>query len=402
MAITLLLDLDDTLLETNMGAFIPAYFQALSMHLERYIQPDKMLPALMMGTELMLASDDPTKTLQEVFENYFYPELGVSKEQLHKLIEQFYDEVFPSLGVVTRRREGAIDIVDWAFANEYRVAIATDPLFPRKAVFHRIRWAGLDPEQFELVSSFETFHFTKSHPAYFAEVLGRLGWPSEPVLMVGNDIERDLKPAQSLGLKTFHVREDSNLSIEYEATGSGRLSDLRPWLDSIDPSLLESSIKTPSAVLAVMKSTPAVLQSLVASVSDGCWIHKPIADQWALVEVICHLRDTEREIHQIQINTLLEGGEPFIPRPDGAVWAKERNYLNEEGGNALREFCSARIETLTRLKGLNEKAWKHKARHAIFGPTNFQEVIGFIAEHDRMHIQQVWDILKSIKPYRFI
>ena len=30
MPITLLLDLDDTLLNTNMDAFIPAYFQALS------------------------------------------------------------------------------------------------------------------------------------------------------------------------------------------------------------------------------------------------------------------------------------------------------------------------------------------------------------------------------------
>ena len=84
-----------------------------------------------------------------------------------------------------------MELVDWAFAKGYRVAIATDPLFPRKAVYHRIRSAGLAPERFELVSSFETFHFTKSHPAYFAEVLGRLGWPNEPVLMVGNDVEHD-------------------------------------------------------------------------------------------------------------------------------------------------------------------------------------------------------------------
>ena len=58
MTLTLLLDLDDTLLETNMGAFIPAYFQALSKHLANYVQPEKMLPALMKGTELMLASEE--------------------------------------------------------------------------------------------------------------------------------------------------------------------------------------------------------------------------------------------------------------------------------------------------------------------------------------------------------
>ena len=148
MTLTLLLDLDDTLLETNMGAFIPAYFQALLEAPCRICPARKMLPALMKGTELMLASEDPTHTLQEVFEAYFYPQLGVSKEQLNHVIEQFYDEVFPSIGSVTRKREGAVELVDWAFSKGYRVAIATDPIFPRKAVYHRIRWAGLRPRTF--------------------------------------------------------------------------------------------------------------------------------------------------------------------------------------------------------------------------------------------------------------
>jgi len=395
MNLTLLLDLDDTLLETNMGAFVPAYFQALSQNLAEYVQSEKMLPALMKGTELMLASEDPTHTLQEVFETYFYPKLGVPKEQVNHVIEQFYDEVFPSIGSVTRKREGAVDLVDWTFSKGYRVAIATDPIFPRKAVDHRIRWAGLDPERFELISSFETFHFTKSHPAYYAEVLGRLGWPNDPVLMVGNDVERDLKPAQSLGLKTYHVNEESASGSGPDAAASGKLSDLRSWLESTDLASLELSIQNPSAILAVMFSTPAVLQSLVASVPDKAWPRKPIAEEWALVEVICHLRDTEREIHQMQISTLLNGNEPFITRPDSTVWAKERNYLKEDGPRALRDFTSARMETLARLKGLEDAVWKQKARHAIFGPTHFQEVIGFIADHDRMHIQQAWNILKT-------
>jgi len=92
---------------------------------------------------------------------------------------------------------------------------------------------------------------------------------------------------------------------------------------------------------------------------------------------------------------LLEENEPFIPRPDSTVWAKERNYLKEDGPKALRDFTSARMETLAKLKGLNDAVWKQKARHAIFGPTHFQEVIGFMADHDRMHIQQAWNILKT-------
>ena len=34
--------------------------------------------------------------------------------------------------------------------------------------------------------------------------------------------------------------------------------------------------------------------------------------------------------------------------------------------------------------GAPEQAWSKQARHAIFGPSSFLEVIGFMAEHDRL------------------
>ncbi|MBI3739549.1 MAG: DinB family protein [Chloroflexi bacterium] len=63
----------------------------------------------------------------------------------------------------------------------------------------------------------------------------------------------------------------------------------------------------------------------------------------------------------------------------------------------MRDFTSARIETLNRLNGLGDDIWKRPARHAIFGPTNFREVIGFMADHDRMHVQQAWNTIKSLQ-----
>ena len=199
MTLTLLFDLDDTLLDTNLEAFVPAYFQALTQCLEDRVLPTVMLRALVRGMNLMNESADPTHTLQEVFERDFYARLRIPKEELIADLDNFYDEVFPALARHTRLRSEAVPLVNWALQHDYRVAIATDPLFPRKATFHRLRWAGFDPEQFELVSSFEDFHFTKTHSAYYAELLGRLGWPEGPVLMVGNDVERDLRPAHRLG-----------------------------------------------------------------------------------------------------------------------------------------------------------------------------------------------------------
>ena len=64
MTITLLFDLDDTLLDTNMDTFIPAYFKALSATLADKVAPELMLSALLGGSEAMMSNLDPALSLQ--------------------------------------------------------------------------------------------------------------------------------------------------------------------------------------------------------------------------------------------------------------------------------------------------------------------------------------------------
>jgi len=395
MSLTLLLDLDDTLLDTNLEAFVPAYFQAFSQHMAGHVPPNIMLRALINGLDLMNENENPTRTLQEVFEDYFYPDLGLSKEELSGVVERFYDDVFPALGDHTRIRPDAATLIEWAFSRGFRIAIATDPLMPRKATYHRVRWAGLDPDGLELISTFDHFHFSKTHPAYYAEVLGRLGWPDGPVLMVGNDVARDLAPAHRLGLATYLIDGVSASSPGFEV-GRGKLADLRPWLESINLSTLEPSFKSRDAILGIMASTPAVLRSFTSALITEQWRHEPGGEDWTLNEIVCHLRDTEREVHRLQLDMLIERPDAFIPRPDTSVWASERDYLSEDGPVALAEFTTARLENLDKLRNLEEEVWSRKARHAIFGPTNVTEIISFVADHDRMHIQQIWKSLPSV------
>ena len=144
MSLTLLLDLDDTLLDTNLDVFMPAYFQALSQHLAEHSAPGIMLRALITGVNRMNESEDPTRTLEEIFDADFYLQLGVSKQDLVHILDAFYDDVFPKLAQHTRRRPEALPLIDWAYSRGYRIAIATDPLFPRKATYHRLRWAGFE------------------------------------------------------------------------------------------------------------------------------------------------------------------------------------------------------------------------------------------------------------------
>ena len=155
----------------------------------------------------------------------------------------------------------------------------------------------------------------------------------------------------------------------------------------------EMCIRDRVSLLAILRSTPAALTGLLEPLAPAAWTTRPAAHEWSLTEILCHMRDVEREVDQPRIDLILNQPEPFIPARMPDEWAKERSYQTQDGPSALREFTAARLETLTMLLGLAPAQWSRKARHAILGPTMLQELVGFNAEHDRLHIQQVWKTL---------
>jgi len=48
---------------------------------------------------------------------------------------------------------------------------------------------------------------------------------------------------------------------------------------------------------------------------------------------------------------------------------------------------------LALMDGLQAE-WDRPARHAIFGPTSLQELVGFMAEHDRLHVRQAFEAIR--------
>ena len=394
MTLTLLLDLDDTLLDSNMNDFIPVYFHTLGKEMQAYIEPEKMLKYLMLSTEAMIANDSPEQTLEERFGAEFYPRFDMERDVLDPIIARFYEEIFPSLAYLTKARPEAVDFVEWAFSEGHRVAISTNPLFPRAAIEHRLRWAGLAPEKypFDVVSSFEHFHFSKPNPAYMAEVLGRMGWPDGPVLVVGDDPERDLRAAQELGLASYWIADDDAILPEgvNPPVGRGKIGVLRGWIESQDEKSFIPSYQAKTAVVATAKAIPAALRGMLSNLPASAWTESPHPEEWSLVEIISHLRDVEIEVNLPRIQTFLHEENPFITADDTDMWVAERAYAKEDGETALRGYVNARLETLKVLKKLNDDDWQRAGRHAIFGPITVQEQLGFMVEHDRVHLRQIY------------
>ena len=399
MSITLLLDLDDTLIGTNMDEFIPVYFHTLGKAMADYVAPDKLMKYLMQGTEAMIQNDTPAETLQEVFSANFYPHLGVERDILDPIIADFYRNIFPTLAYLTKARPEAVEFVEWAFSAGHRIAISTNPLFPQVAIYNRLRWAGLDPEKypFEMISSFETFHFTKPSPAYFAEILGRMGWQDDPVLIVGDDPVRDLLGAEELGIAAYWIADENATLPEgrKKPLGRGNIGELRGWIESLDEKMLLPNYQAQTAIVATVKAIPAALGEILANLPANAWTESSHPEEWSLVEIISHLRDVEREVNLPRIQTFSRDENPFITADDTDMWVSERGYAADNGETALREFIAARLETLDALKKLSDADWQRAGRHAIFGPITLQEQMAFMAEHDRVHLRQIFRIARK-------
>ena len=84
MTLTLLLDLDDTLLDSNMDDFIPVYFQALGKAMAKHVNPQLLVKHLMLGSQAMEQHNSPVETLEDIFSKNFYPHLGVERDALEE------------------------------------------------------------------------------------------------------------------------------------------------------------------------------------------------------------------------------------------------------------------------------------------------------------------------------
>lgn len=391
MTLTLLLDLDDTLLENSMDVFVPAYLKSLGGAMAQYAEPDHLVAVLLRATQSMLGNTDFRSTLKEAFDQDFYPVLGLELAQVQPIIDAFYREQFPRLSSITRQRPAAIQLIQEAQRRGCRIAIATNPLFPATAIHQRLAWAGLPAEefQFDLVSTYEEFHFAKPNPAYFAEVLARLGWPEGPVVLVGDDPLNDVSPANQLGLAVYHIANPPAPA----ANGGGSLNGVLPWIDEQTPESLVPRLDSPAAIFATLASTPAALGHRLNTESRESLRVRPKTDEWSFTEVLCHLRDVDAEVTLPRLDAILASPDAFIQAVDPDAWAETRGYQKEDPQAVFAAWSEQRAQLLAHLHALAPADWDRKARHTIFGPTTLLELMQITARHDRIHVRQAQDAL---------
>lgn len=145
-------------------------------------------------------------------------------------------------------------------------------------------------------------------------------------------------------------------------------------------------------LLAQLAAFPAWLQERLQA-NDVDWCCKPAEGEWCLTEVMCHLRDVEREVHQPRFEAILANPGAFLPGAVADEWVEERAYFRQHGPAALAEFVAARRKTVALLPPPESTLWQRQGEHAFFGPTTMHELLNLVVQHDLAHREQVTNLL---------
>ena len=175
-----------------------------------------VMPAILASTEAMQRVH-PGRTNRDVFYKDFADRTGVDLDRSWDVFEDFYREVFPTLGDGYGPMTGARDAVESALGLGWKVAVATQPIFPRLAIEHRLKWAGLDDLRFDVVTTYEIMGACKPHGDYFRQTAAMMGCRPSECLMVGDDRFLDM-PAADVGMRTFYVGGESGVVADFAGT----------------------------------------------------------------------------------------------------------------------------------------------------------------------------------------
>ena len=202
MTKAILFDLDGTLLPMEQEVFVRDYLGRMTAFLAPHgYDPQSLIKAVWAGTGAMVKNDG--KALNEdVFWYVFNSILGRDAKQDLALFEEFYRTEFQKAKDSCGFNPAAVEAIRQIKDMGYRLILATNPLFPAIATHSRIRWAGLNPEDFELITTYENSRFCKPNPDYYREILGKIALDGSQCLIVGIDVGEDMI-AGTLGMKTF-------------------------------------------------------------------------------------------------------------------------------------------------------------------------------------------------------
>lgn len=141
-------------------------------------------------------------------------------------------------------------------------------------------------------------------------------------------------------------------------------------------------------ILKVLRAGPLIVRQLVRGVPDTVLRARPGDGEWAIIEVVAHVADTD-ERALARTRRMLAEDEPVLEPYDQAALAIERRYIGMDLGEQLARFAEVRAGQVRLLEGLDDAGWSRVGVHGEHGRVSVQQLAAHTAGEDADHLAQI-------------
>jgi DinB superfamily len=145
-------------------------------------------------------------------------------------------------------------------------------------------------------------------------------------------------------------------------------------------------------ILKTLQATPVVARALVDGVEDARLRRRPAPGEWAIIEVVAHLADTEERALG-RVRRMVAEDNPFLEPFDQETLAEERRYLDLELEGELAHLEELRRQHLALLEGLDGSGWERTGRHGQHGSMSVELYETHVAAEEVDHLAQMARLL---------
>src|SRR5512140_1528153 len=139
-----------------------------------------------------------------------------------------------------------------------------------------------------------------------------------------------------------------------------------------------------------LAATPQTLKASLKGLSKKVLLWTPAPGKWSILEILCHMRDMEREAYLERYTRILAEPEPKLPDINGDALAIERDYRGQKAAEILRDWMRLRRESLRLLKKAKPEQWRRAGVHETMGRLTIDELVArHAAGNDTAHLAQI-------------
>lgn len=137
-----------------------------------------------------------------------------------------------------------------------------------------------------------------------------------------------------------------------------------------------------------LERLPDVLDALAGDLDPAIARTRPAQDEWAPVEILCHLRDEETEDFGARLRAVVNGEGSFASI-NPVSWVEARRYLDADTREVLAALRARRRASVDYLDKIDASRLDASIPLGKLGPLSGLDLLVAWVAHDQLHLAQL-------------